>query len=317
MHKKYQPGIGPKRAIYEAIETARVEAVGTKYLKGVRNNLTASASARGLRKGFNKIGMLKDENNFAEALGLYTREVFTGIKTPSSFDGIMSNWRKEIEEEVSSGILNLKSKIYDQEDFAKSLQKLIQNLKLNNNLTEPEENEESKEENSENEETQPDQTPDTPQEQGQSDVSSTDAVDDDEINPQDIIDAEDIEGSPDDADQTSNPNAPRPSPTNLPDPYKIYSSKSDETIKAEELCEIEELDRLRGYLDGHMAGLSSIISRLANRLQRKLLAQQQRSWTFDLEEGQLDTARLTRVIIDPMSALTFKEEKETSFEIQS
>ena len=94
---------------------------------------------------------------------------------------------------------------------------------------------------------------------------------------------------------------------------KFIRSKSDETIKAEELCEIEELDRLRGYLDGHMAGLSSIISRLANRLQRKLLAQQQRSWTFDLEEGQLDTARLTRVIIDPMSALTFKEEKETSF----
>ena len=315
VHKKYRPGIGPKRAIYEAIETARVEAVGTKYLKGVRNNLTASASARGHRKGFNKVGMLKDENNFPEAIGLYTREVFTGIKTPPSFDGIMLNWRKEIEEVVSSDILNLKSKIYDQEDFAKSLQKLIQNLELNNNLAEPEEDEELEEENSENEETQSDQTPDTPQEQeqGQSEVSSTDAVDDDEINPQDIIDAEDIEGSPDDADQTSDPNAPRPNPTNLPDPYKIYSSRSDETIKAEELCEIEELDRLRGYLDGHMAGLSSIISRLANRLQRKLLAQQQRSWTFDLEEGQLDTARLTRVIIDPMSALTFKEEKETSF----
>jgi len=315
IHKKYQPGIGPRRAIYEAIETARVEAVGSKYLKGVSSNLFASAFARGLRKGFNKVGMKKDENNFAEALGLYTREIFTETETPSSFDGIMLNWRKKIVDEISSDIINLKTKIFDQEEFAKSVQILIQNLELNNNLAEPEENKESEEENSENEGSQPDQTPDIPQEQeqGQSEVSSANAIDDEEISPQDIIDAENIDGSPDDENQTSDPNAPRPNPTNLPDPYKIYSNKYDETIKAEELCDIEELDRLRGYLDGHMAGLSSIISRLANRLQRKLLAQQQRAWTFDLEEGQLDTARLTRVIVDPMSALTFKEEKETNF----
>ena len=100
---------------------------------------------------------------------------------------------------------------------------------------------------------------------------------------------------------------------NEPAKYKVYTESFDEIIKAEELCEGEELARLRGYLDGHMAGLSSVIARLANRLQRRLLAQQQRSWNFDLEEGMLDTARLTRVVTDPMQALSFKEEKQTDF----
>ena len=99
----------------------------------------------------------------------------------------------------------------------------------------------------------------------------------------------------------------------MPEAYRVYTTRHDEVIKAEDLCPVEELERLRGYLDGHMQGLSSVISRLANRLQRRLQAQQQRSWTFDLEEGMLDTARLSRVIIDPLSSLTFKEEKETDF----
>jgi len=127
-----------------------------------------------------------------------------------------------------------------------------------------------------------------------------------------LVDAENIDGEQDEAEQTPDANAQRPQPTNLPDPYTIYTTTHDEVIRAEELCDVEELERLRGYLDGHMKGLSAI-SRLANRLQRRLLAQQQRSWTFDLEEGMLDTARLSRVIIDPLSSLTFKEEKETDF----
>ena len=127
-------------------------------------------------------------------------------------------------------------------------------------------------------------------------MAEADAIEDDSADPQDMVDAENIDGEGDDSEQTPSPNAQRPNPTNLPDPYTVYTSANDEVVKAEELCETEELERLRGYLDGHMAGLSSVIARLANRLQRRLLAQQQRSWTYDLEEGQLDTARLTRII---------------------
>ncbi len=167
----------------------------------------------------------------------------------------------------------------------------------------------------ENQDQQPDQPPDTPQEQqqGQTEVSDADAIDDDSAEPQDIVDAENIDGDSEDIDETPDNVPQRGSIPNAQPPYHVYTTKHDELIKAEELCDSEELDRLRGYLDGHMAGLSSVISRLANKLQRRLLAQQQRSWTFDLEEGMLDTARLTRVIIDPMQGLAFKEEKETDF----
>jgi len=298
IHAKNQPTTGPARAVYEAMEQARVEALGGQHLAGVGDNLDAALSARAQRKGFHNADIAKDDNSFAEAVGLYAREILTGRALPAACDGIMKAWRLEIEAKAAPRMNGLKEMLSNQDDFGRTVRELISDFDLSNDLADPEEDENSEDETSENEDEQPDQTPDAPQEeqQGQTEVSDADAMEDDSADPQDMVDAENIDGESDDSDQTPNPNAQRPQPTNLPDPYTV-----------------EELDRLRGYLDGHMAGLSSVISRLANRLQRRLLAQQQRSWTFDLEEGQLDTARLTRVIIDPMSALTFKEEKETDF----
>jgi len=314
-HAKNQPSTGPARAVFEAMEQARVEALGSQHLAGLGDNLDAALSARAKRKGFHNADLPKDDNSFAEAVGLYAREILTGRALPASCDGIMKAWRMEIEAKAAPRMKGLKDLLSNQEAFGRSVRELISDFDLSNDLADPEEDENTDDESSENEDDQPDQSPDTPREeqQGQTEVSDADAIEDDSADPQDMVDAENIDGESDDSDQTPNPNAQRPQPTNLPDPYTVYSTVHDEVIKAEELCETEELDRLRGYLDGHMAGLSSVISRLANRLQRRLLAQQQRSWTFDLEEGQLDTARLTRVIIDPMSALTFKEEKETDF----
>ena len=298
------------------MEQARVEALGGRHLAGVGGNLDAALSARAERKGFHKDDIAKDDNSFAEAVGLFAREILTGRALPASCDGIMKAWRLEIEAKAAPRMEALKELLANQDQFGRNVRDLIQDFDLSNDLADPEENDDTEDESAENEDEQPDdQTPDAPQEeqQGQTEVSDADAMDDENADPQDMVDAENIDGESDETDQTPNPNAQRPQPSNLPDPYSVYTTKHDEIIKAEELCEIEELDRLRGYLDGHMAGLSSVISRLANRLQRRLLAQQQRSWTFDLEEGQLDTARLTRVITDPMSALTFKEEKETDF----
>jgi len=314
-HAKNQPSTGPARAVFEAMEQARVEALGSQHLAGLGDNLDAALSARAKRKGFHNADLPKDDNSFAEAVGLYAREILTGRALPASCDGIMKAWRMEIEAKAAPRMKGLKDLLSNQEAFGRSVRDLISDFDLSNDLADPEEDENTDDESSENEDDQPDQSPDTPREeqQGQTEVSDADAIEDDSADPQDMVDAENIDGESDDSDQTPNPNAQRPQPTNLPDPYTVYSTVHDEVIKAEELCETEELDRLSSYLDGHMAGLSSVISRLANRLQRRLLAQQQRSWTFDLEEGQLDTARLTRVIIDPMSALTFKEEKETDF----
>jgi len=256
-HAKNQPSTGPARAVFEAMEQARIEALGGKHLAGVGDNLMASLDARASRKGFDKPDIAKDDSSFAEALGLYAREVLTGRKLPKSCDGIMSAWRKEIEATAAVRMEALKELLDNQQDFGRTVRDLIQDFDLGDDLADPNEDDDSDEETYENEEDQqPDQTPDTPQEeqQGQTEVSDADAQEDDSAEPSDMVDAENIDGESDDADQTPNPNAQRPQPTNLPDPYTIYSIKHDEVIKAEELCETEELDRLRGYLDGQYGG---------------------------------------------------------------
>lgn len=316
LHAKTQPTPGPARAIYEALENARIDTLGGEHLAGLRDNLDAALGVRAKRRGFDKMGVAKDDTTLAEALGLYAREAMTGRPLPESCDGIMSTWRETFDETAAEKIKNLSQYISDQEKFGEHVQDILRDFQMGDDLSEPEEGDDDEDqESSENEDEQPDQTPDTPQEEqpGQTEVSDADATEDDSDDVQDMVDAENIDGESDDDNEQPNQTPNNSRIPNLPPDYNVYTTAHDEVIKAEELCDPEELDRLRGYLDGHMAGLSSVIARLANRLQRRLLAQQQRSWTFDLEEGMLDTARLTRVITDPMSALTFKEEKETDF----
>ncbi|MEP4052603.1 MAG: cobaltochelatase subunit CobT [Litorimonas sp.] len=317
IHSGNMPNSGPARQVFEAMEQARIEALGGQHLSGLGDNLMAALDARAQRRGFDKPDIAKDDTSFAEAVGLYAREKLTGRTLPKSTEGIMSAWREEIMLKAAGRFDDLKTALDDQDTFGKFVQDLIADFELGDEMASSEEDENQDDESQENEDEQQnqDESPQDDQEDqpGQTEVSDADAMEDENSEPQDMVDAENIDGEQDDAEQTPDANAQRPNPTNLPDPYEIYTTNHDEVIKAEELCDTEELDRLRGYLDGHMKGLSGAISRLANRLQRRLLAQQQRSWTFDLEEGMLDTARLTRVITDPMSALTFKEEKETDF----
>ncbi|MEP3655857.1 MAG: cobaltochelatase subunit CobT [Litorimonas sp.] len=317
IHSGNMPNSGPARQVFEAMEQARIEALGGQHLSGLGDNLMAALDARAQRRGFDKPDIAKDDTSFAEAVGLYAREKLTGRTLPKSTEGIMSAWREEIMLKSAGRFDDLKTALDDQDTFGKFVQDLIADFELGDEMASSEEDENQDDESQENEDEQQnqDESPQDDQEDqpGQTEVSDADAMEDENSEPQDMVDAENIDGEQDDAEQTPDANAQRPNPTNLPDPYDIYTTNHDEVIKAEELCDTEELDRLRGYLDGHMKGLSGAISRLANRLQRRLLAQQQRSWTFDLEEGMLDTARLTRVITDPMSALTFKEEKETDF----
>ena len=313
--KRLQPPSGEAREVYEALEQARVEALGSQHMAGVSDNLHAALDARALRRGFDKDGLDQSNSSMPEAVGLLAREIFQGRNLPKSTDGLMTAWRDYVEGKGGDKLRALSKNLSDASKFAEAALDFLRDMELVDNPAENDEQDDADDESSENEDQQPDQSPDTPRDEqpGQTEVSDADAVEDENSDPQDMVDAENMDGDSDDSEQTPNPNPQRSNITNMPDPYTVYTEAHDEVIKAEELCETEELDRLRGYLDGHMAGLSSVISRLANRLQRRLLAQQQRSWTFDLEEGQLDTARLTRVITDPMSALTFKEEKETDF----
>ena len=316
IHAANQPESGPARLVFEAMEQARIEALGAKHLSGLGDNLMAALDARAKKRGFDKADIALDDNSFAEAIGLIAREKLTGRTLPKSTSGIMAAWREEIELKTAGRFEDLSKLVQDQHAFGQFVQSLIADFNLAderaNSEEEDDQDDESREDDAEKDETD---SPDTENqdEAGQTEVSDADAMQDDSSDTQDIIDAENIEGEQDNIEETADAAPQRPNPTNMPDPYRVYTNRHDEVIKAEELCEIEELDRLRGYLDGHMKGLSGAISRLANRLQRRLLAQQQRSWTFDLEEGMLDTARLSRVIIDPLSSLTFKEEKETDF----
>lgn len=317
IHAENMPQSGPARQVFEAMEQARIEAVGGRHLSGLGDNLMAALDARATKRGFDNPDIAKDDTSFAEAVGLYAREQLTGRTLPKSTDGIMGAWREEISLKAAGRFDDLKTALDDQDQFGKFVQDLIADFELGDEMASSEEDDDQDDESQENEdeEQNQDESPQDDQEDqpGQTEVSDADAMEDENSEPQDMVDAENIDGEQDDAEQTPDANAQRPQPTNLPDPYTVYTTTHDEVIRAEELCDVEELDRLRGYLDGHMKGLSGAISRLANRLQRRLLAQQQRSWTFDLEEGLLDTARLSRVIIDPLSSLTFKEEKETDF----
>jgi cobaltochelatase CobT len=316
IHAGNQPKSGPARQVFEAMEQARVEALGGQHLSGLGDNLMAALDARAKKRGFDKADIAKDDTSFAEAVGLFAREKLSGRPLPASTNGIMAAWREEIELKAAGRMDALSEVLGDQNKFGELIHELISDFDLGQDLAEPDETDDQDDESRENEDEQnnqdaPDSEPED--EPGQTEVSDADAMQDDSSDPQDMVDAENIEGEQDDAEQSPDANPQRPNPTNLPDPYAVYTTTHDEMVRAEDLCETEELERLRGYLDGHMAGLSGAISRLANKLQRRLQAQQQRSWTFDLEEGMLDTARLTRVIIDPMSALTFKEEKQTDF----
>ena len=314
-HAENLPKSGAARQVFEALEQARVEALGGQHLAGLSDNLMAALDARAQRRGFDSTDIAKDDASFAEAVGLYARERLTGRDLPPSTDGIMGAWRDEISQRSQGRIKALLDTLSDQGEFGRRVNDFIADLALDRDQADPEESEDDEQQESqEDEDQQQDQSADAPQEEqpGQTEVSDADAIEDDG-EAQDIVDAENIEGESEDSEQSPEAPSQRPQPRNLPEPYSVYTTRHDEVIRAEDLCPAEELERLRGYLDGHMAGLSSVIARLANRLQRRLQAQQQRSWTFDLEEGVLDTARLTRVIIDPMSALTFKEEKETDF----
>lgn len=316
IHSGNMPQSGPARQVFEAMEQARVEALGGRHLSGLGDNLMAALDARALKRGFDKPDIAKDDTSFAEAVGLFAREQLTGRKLPKSTNGIMGAWREEIMLKAAGRFDDLKTAVDDQDTFGKFVQDLIADFDMADERANSEEEDNQDDESQENEDDQQnDQSSEDDQEDqpGQTEVSDADAIEDENSEPQDMVDAENIDGEQDDSEQSPDANPQRPQPTNMPDPYTVYSTAHDEVIKAEDLCDTEELERLRGYLDGHMQGLSGAISRLANRLQRRLLAQQQRSWTFDLEEGMLDTARLTRVITDPMSALTFKEEKETDF----
>jgi cobaltochelatase CobT len=253
----------------------------------------------------------------ADILAMLVRERLTGEPPPAPAKALVDSFRDEIEAKAGPDLDRLTGSIEDQKGFARIARAVIRDLEFSDDVsdapdqdTEEDSSEEGEPEASGEGEGEDEAAQGSALEDAQESLSDTDAAD------SELAEAEDDDAAGDDLEMADGDKPARPDikDTGKPEPaYKIFTAEHDETIAAEELCEPEELTRLRAYLDQQLANLSNVVSRLANRLQRKLLAQQNRSWNFDLEEGMLDVARLTRVITDPTSPLSFKQERDTQF----
>ncbi|MDA9643098.1 cobaltochelatase subunit CobT [bacterium] len=314
--EKYSPQGQNAKGIYNSLEKVRCDAIGSSEMAGVSNNLVEMEKTKIKRKVLS-VNNDSQEGKMIEALSYMVMERLTGNKIEEAQEYI-EPWKKWIEERAETSIDKLVETIEDQKEYAKITRKLIGDLELGDELGDDPTEEDQEEQNNENEN---EEFSDSEEDQSASDEETqSDDMDVDDGIPEedDSLETdmseigEESENEDDSLAQAArgrgNDNEQR---RELP--YKIFSEKYDEEIKAIDLCEMEELERLREYLDQQLSHLQGAVTRLANKLQRKLLAQQNRSWEFDLEEGLLDVSKLTRVIIDPTSPLSFKMEKDIEF----
>ncbi|MED5436863.1 MAG: cobaltochelatase subunit CobT [Pseudomonadota bacterium] len=312
--QKYLPQGQKAKNIFNSLEKIRCEAIGAKQMSGIAKNLDQMEKARLKRK---ELGYLKkeDDDNFIEALSFIVREKLTGQKLLETKDTI-NEWKKWIEDRAKDTIDDLPNQITDQAAFAKILRKLIGELELGDELGEEPDNDENEESDAESDfasSEDDNQNQDTDSSEQDPDSTDMDLSDEEDILQSDMVEIGDEEDIDNEELTKATRNQGQEDIKKREIPYKVFTNKFDEEIKALDLCEIDELDRLREYLDQQLQHLQGAVTRLANKLQRKLLAQQNRSWEFDLEEGLLDVSKLTRVIIDPTAPLSFKMEKDIEF----
>jgi cobaltochelatase CobT len=320
VHAKLKPSSPDGRAIFDAVEEMRVQALGANALKGVSDNLTAVLTDQCEKKGLSR-ALDKLTAPMADAVALMVRERLTGQKPPSNAQAAVNVWRAEIEDKAGKDLDKLADAAGDQRAFAELAYKVLRDLDLTDEMDAETSEDDADDQTQENapppdsDESEGDQSEDQQQPAELESLDSDTNVDEDRQISVDLdIDSDDQDET--DVDEPGDQPIRPQMRDNIEDPnadYKAFTRAHDEEVSAEELCDAEELSRLRSYLDQQLKPLQSVVGRLANRLQRRLMAQQNRAWSFDLEEGVLDTARLTRVIIDPMSALTFKQEDDAPF----
>jgi cobaltochelatase CobT len=323
VNARLRPTDSKAAEVFDAVEQARIEAVGSNSLAGVRANMNAALLTR-----LERMGALRAEAErvpMAEAVALLVRERLTGQRSPDGAGAMLDLVRPELEAKAGAQFDKLAALAEDQAAFGKALKDVLRALELDpgdgrgDEASEDQGDEEPDPQDPDTGDDQDEEEDDGGGEGGQSmDGSSDDQTAEEERDSR-------SDGSPAEMDGDMTDDGPELSEGDLPnrqqtaddgrhiDAYKVFTTAFDETVDAADLCDPNELERLRSLLDQQLTALSSIVARLANKLQRRLMAQQNRTWTFDLEEGVLDTARLTRVITDPTSPLSFKAESESPF----
>jgi cobaltochelatase CobT len=321
VHRKLIPGGQQARAVFDAVEQARVEAIGARRMSGVKKNLAAMLDDKFHRGKFDDITDRADAP-IEEAIAMMVRERLTGEAPPPAARKLVELWRPLIEDKAGRGLDKLERLVEDQRRFGDAIHDLLDSLDMgedrNADADSEDEGEESEEQRKQDESGEEGETADSDDLQQMSLDEAEGSSDDTQDASAEALDAPASEMNEDaemgDSESPSEPWRPRGGQNEYRGPeYHPFIGKFDEEIAAEDLCEPEELDRLRGYLDKQLSHLQGVVSRLANRLQRRLMAQQNRAWEFDLDEGMLDPARLSRIVIDPMHPLSFKREKDTTF----
>lgn len=324
IHAQYAPLEPEAREVFDAVEQARIEALGAKKMAGLANNINEVTSQR-LRQHHCDKAREKTDIPLHEALSIMLKQRISGRDCPQLHKDVAQFWHDDLNRLADDLLDELSKNASDQQAFAKIAKQLLVELDLVRGANDqelsddPVEQDEADADESEQSDGENEQHPSDEAEQShtetdkagdQTDPSMSEAMmaalgqlDQDDAQP-DLNDQ--------DADQPCDSEHNWDKAHQAPS-YKIFTTAFDEIVRANELATPDELDHLRAQLDKQLARLSSAVSRLANKLQRQLLAQQNRAWDFDLEEGLLDSARLTRIVTDPMQPLSFKQERDVAF----
>ena len=314
LHAKRAPARREAREIYDLLEQARVEAVGGRRMPGVAANLRARLAEECEAEGYDRM-VRREQLPLAKAIELFARERLTGDPPPEAARAILEAWRPHLSGKVEAALDSLARSAEDQDAFARACRRLLATLDLAEDEAEAEAEAEQDEEGEQD-------GGETDQQESAGSAAEAEAMPgareeeaDGRAEAVEAAEQQEEQGAAADGDdRPAGPQARRDQPV---DPnairYEAFTRQFDEEVDAADLCDAEELARLRGQLDQQLQHLQGVVSKLANRLQRRLLAQQSRAWEFDLEEGLLDVSRLARVVANPMHSLSYKRERDTQF----
>ena len=303
--KKHEPVGNISKKLYKIAEKIRCEKIGISYFKGVKNNIE-----KFYQKRISELDLKSSEDKIIESFENYLRVKILEYKNETQIEKKLKTYKKDLNENFKNKLSELKNLALNQEKYNAIISEIIEDMRLDENLDENEKKDDQDNNNDKNAKPQNQEQKSREKEEEHEEMSIDSGVPDLENEAKDSDKAEEeleIEDS-------SRPDMRRKGNTNFGDiKYKTYTQEFDEIIKAEDLENTDELLRLRKNLDQQLLQLKNFISKLANKLQRKLLAKQNRSWNFDLEEGLLDTSKLPRIIMDPFNSLSFKKEKDIDF----
>jgi cobaltochelatase CobT len=303
--------------VFDAVEQARVEALGARSMVGVSENLAAALEEQCRQRGFARLAD-REAAPLADAVRLMLRHAMTGARHPESGRKLVELWQGAFDDRIHRDIADLADLVGDQRAFAKATRRLLEDLDVELG---PEDMEREENDDQDGDDQNQDENPEQGDGEGES-ASESDASMEAQQGDSDD-DQSEMPASESDHDEMADAGEDEPGRPGRPPEYDqrgrnepqyhAFTAANDEVVEASDLCDPDELSRLRQMLDQQLAHLQAVVSRLANRLQRRLMAQQSRAWEFDLEDGLLDTARLARVIVNPETPLSYKREKDMAF----